>query len=233
MYRVDDDMRLRFHLYAPRARFLDGRAGRPTEDGFASSSGRDGWFRRITEPMQLAIGEDPSYFGRSTAVRRRCRSASCGSTSPNSSIWLPTRRADRQVAPEAGLSPLRRDHGPSACRSLSTAAAGNRRPCRESPRPGPRLRILDRRHRVRQARGSRCAAPQVAAWAPVLLGSCSPSTGPRRCELASCSPKPVRIRAQARWRELRPSHPPIANYEIRIRVFGDRRCSSPETSEGC
>ncbi len=63
MYRVDDDMRLRFHLYAPRARFLDGEW--VADGGWFRQFFPDGTdeFRRITKPMQLAIVEDPSYFG--------------------------------------------------------------------------------------------------------------------------------------------------------------------------
>jgi LPS export ABC transporter permease LptG len=63
LFRVDENMHLRFHLSAQRARYSD--------DGWVADAGwfrqffPDGTdeFRRITKPMKLRIPEGPDYFG--------------------------------------------------------------------------------------------------------------------------------------------------------------------------
>jgi len=63
LYRVDEDMKLRFHLSARRARFQDG--GWVADAGWFRQFFPDGTdeFRRITKPMKLRIPEGTDYFG--------------------------------------------------------------------------------------------------------------------------------------------------------------------------
>ncbi|HSO21503.1 MAG TPA: LptF/LptG family permease [Chondromyces sp.] len=62
MFRLDDDMNLRFHLSTRRARYLDGAW--IADSGWFRQFYSDGTdeFRRITSPMALDIEEGPSYF---------------------------------------------------------------------------------------------------------------------------------------------------------------------------
>lgn len=62
MFRLDDDMNLRFHLSTRRARYLDGVW--IADSGWFRQFYSDGTdeFRRITSPMALDIEEGPSYF---------------------------------------------------------------------------------------------------------------------------------------------------------------------------
>lgn len=63
MYRVDENMKLRFHLFAHRAQYSDGEW--IADGGWFRQFFPDGTdeFRRISQPMQLDIPERPSYFG--------------------------------------------------------------------------------------------------------------------------------------------------------------------------
>jgi lipopolysaccharide export system permease protein len=63
MFKVDEEMKLRFHLFAHRARYDDGEW--VADGGWFRQFFPDGTdeFRRISEPMKLDIAEDPSYFG--------------------------------------------------------------------------------------------------------------------------------------------------------------------------
>lgn len=63
MYRVDDDMRLRFHLFAHRVQYRDGEW--IADGGWFRQFFSDGTdeFRRITQAMELEVPEGPSYFG--------------------------------------------------------------------------------------------------------------------------------------------------------------------------
>lgn len=63
MFRLDDDMNLRFHLFTRRARFIDGTW--IADSGWFRQFYSDGTdeFRRISSPMALQIDESPSYFG--------------------------------------------------------------------------------------------------------------------------------------------------------------------------
>ena len=63
IYRVDDDMRLRFHQYAHRARW-DGSAW-VADGGWFRQFFPDGTdeFRRISRPLKLTVPEGPDYFG--------------------------------------------------------------------------------------------------------------------------------------------------------------------------
>lgn len=63
MFTVDDAMRLRFHLVAPRLMYRDG--GWVADGGWYRSideSGVDS-FHRIQSPMEVNVPESPSYFG--------------------------------------------------------------------------------------------------------------------------------------------------------------------------
>lgn len=62
MFRLDEDMNLRFHLSTRRARYLDGVW--IADSGWFRQFYSDGTdeFRRITSPMALDIEEGPSYF---------------------------------------------------------------------------------------------------------------------------------------------------------------------------
>lgn len=62
MFRLDEDMNLRFHLSTRRARYLDGAW--IADSGWFRQFYSDGTdeFRRITSPMALDIEEGPSYF---------------------------------------------------------------------------------------------------------------------------------------------------------------------------
>jgi LPS export ABC transporter permease LptG len=63
MYRVDDDMRLRFHLFAHRVRYVNGSW--IADSGWYRRIGSDGIdeFQTIYSPMELGITEGPNYFG--------------------------------------------------------------------------------------------------------------------------------------------------------------------------
>jgi LPS export ABC transporter permease LptG len=63
MYRIDDNMNLRFHLFTRRARYINGEW--LADSGWFRQFYSDGTdqFRRITSPMALDIAEDPTYFG--------------------------------------------------------------------------------------------------------------------------------------------------------------------------
>lgn len=63
MYRVDDDMRLRFHLFAHRVRYVNGSW--IADSGWYRRIGSDGTdeFQTIYSPMELGITEGPNYFG--------------------------------------------------------------------------------------------------------------------------------------------------------------------------
>jgi len=63
IYRVDENMRLRFHQYAHRARW-DGNAW-IADGGWFRQFFPDGTdeFRRITRPLKLQVPEGPDYFG--------------------------------------------------------------------------------------------------------------------------------------------------------------------------
>jgi lipopolysaccharide export system permease protein len=63
MYRIDDDMRLRFQLFAHRVRWQNG--GWIADSGWYRRIDADGTdtFTRIRTPMELAVPEGPSYFG--------------------------------------------------------------------------------------------------------------------------------------------------------------------------
>jgi len=63
IYRVDEDMRLRFHQYAHRARW-DGNAW-VADGGWFRQFFPDGTdeFRRISRPLRLQVPEGPDYFG--------------------------------------------------------------------------------------------------------------------------------------------------------------------------
>jgi LPS export ABC transporter permease LptG len=63
LFRVDEDMNLRFHLAAQRARYVDGAW--VADAGWFRQFFPDGTdeFRRITKPMRLTITEEPEYFG--------------------------------------------------------------------------------------------------------------------------------------------------------------------------
>ncbi len=62
-YRVDEDMRLRFHLFAHRAKYTDGVW--VADAGWFRQFFPDGTdeYRQINEPMKLQIAEGPEYFG--------------------------------------------------------------------------------------------------------------------------------------------------------------------------
>jgi lipopolysaccharide export system permease protein len=64
VFRIDEDMNLRFHLYTRRARNIDGEW--IADSGWFRQIYPDGTdeFRRITSPMKLNIPEGPEYFGR-------------------------------------------------------------------------------------------------------------------------------------------------------------------------
>ena len=64
VFRIDEDMNLRFHLYTRRARNIDGEW--IADSGWFRQIYPDGTdeFRRITGPMKLNISEGPEYFGR-------------------------------------------------------------------------------------------------------------------------------------------------------------------------
>jgi len=63
LFRIDEDMNLRSHLYTRRARYLDGQW--IADSGWFRQIYPDGndEFRRITGPMKLDIVEGPEYFG--------------------------------------------------------------------------------------------------------------------------------------------------------------------------
>jgi len=64
VFRIDDDMNLRSHLYTRRARYINGEW--IADSGWFRQIYPDGndEFRRITSPMKLNIQEGPEYFGR-------------------------------------------------------------------------------------------------------------------------------------------------------------------------
>jgi LPS export ABC transporter permease LptG len=63
MFRVDENMELRFYLFSRRVRFFDGVW--VADSGWFRQIFPDGTdeFRRITAPMKLEIPEGPGYFG--------------------------------------------------------------------------------------------------------------------------------------------------------------------------
>jgi LPS export ABC transporter permease LptG/LPS export ABC transporter permease LptF len=63
LFRIDEDMNLRSHLYTRRARYLNGQW--IADSGWFRQIYPDGndEFRRITGPMKLDIMEGPEYFG--------------------------------------------------------------------------------------------------------------------------------------------------------------------------
>ncbi len=63
MFRFDQNMQLRFHLFADRVQYRDGRW--VADSGWFRQLFPDGTdhFSRITSPLELAVSEDPSYFG--------------------------------------------------------------------------------------------------------------------------------------------------------------------------
>ena len=64
VFRIDEDMNLRSHLYTRRARYINGEW--LADSGWFRQIYPDGTdeFRRITGPMKLHISEGPEYFGR-------------------------------------------------------------------------------------------------------------------------------------------------------------------------
>ncbi len=62
-YRVDEDMRLRFHLFAHRARYTEGAW--VADAGWFRQFFPDGTdeYRQINQPMKLQMAEGPEYFG--------------------------------------------------------------------------------------------------------------------------------------------------------------------------
>jgi len=62
IYRVDEDMKLRFHLFAHRAKYTDGVW--IADAGWFRQFFPDGTdeYRQINEPMKLQIAEGPDYF---------------------------------------------------------------------------------------------------------------------------------------------------------------------------
>jgi LPS export ABC transporter permease LptG len=64
VFRIDEDMNLRSHLYTRRARYINGEW--IADSGWFRQIYPDGndEFRRITGPMKLHIPEGPEYFGR-------------------------------------------------------------------------------------------------------------------------------------------------------------------------
>jgi LPS export ABC transporter permease LptG len=63
MYRVDENMRMRFNLFAHRVRYLNGAW--VADSGWYRQIDGDGAdrFQRILTPMELGIAEGPNYFG--------------------------------------------------------------------------------------------------------------------------------------------------------------------------
>jgi LPS export ABC transporter permease LptG len=63
MFRIDEDMELKFYLFSRRVRFYDGVW--VADSGWFRQIFPDGTdeFRRITSPMKLEIPEGPEYFG--------------------------------------------------------------------------------------------------------------------------------------------------------------------------
>jgi LPS export ABC transporter permease LptG len=63
LFRIDEDMRLKFHLFTRRVRYLDGAW--IAESGWFRQIYPDGTdeYRKIDSPMMLEIPEDPDYFG--------------------------------------------------------------------------------------------------------------------------------------------------------------------------
>ncbi len=63
MYRLDDDMNLRFHLFAHRVAYRNG--GWIADSGWFRQFYPDGHdeFHRIESPMELRVPEAPTYFG--------------------------------------------------------------------------------------------------------------------------------------------------------------------------
>lgn len=64
MFQVDEQMRLRFHLFAERVRYRNG-AWIADAGGWYRRIDPDGSdeFRRITRPIEVGVGEGPEYFG--------------------------------------------------------------------------------------------------------------------------------------------------------------------------
>ena len=63
LFRIDEDMRLKFHLFSRRVRYLDGLW--IADSGWFRQIYPDGTdeYRRIDSPMMLDIPESPDYFG--------------------------------------------------------------------------------------------------------------------------------------------------------------------------
>lgn len=63
IYRIDENMRLKFHEFAHRARWQDGAW--VADGGWFRQFFPDGTdeFRRITRPLKLQVAEGPEYFG--------------------------------------------------------------------------------------------------------------------------------------------------------------------------
>ncbi len=63
LFRIDDHMKLKFHLFSRRVRYLDGLW--IADSGWFRQIFPDGTdeYRRIDSPMMLDIPEDPDYFG--------------------------------------------------------------------------------------------------------------------------------------------------------------------------
>ena len=63
MFRIDQDMELKFYLFSRRVRFLDGAW--IADSGWFRQLFPDGTdeFKRITAPLKLEIPEEPDYFG--------------------------------------------------------------------------------------------------------------------------------------------------------------------------
>ena len=63
LFRLDEDNNLRFHLSAPRARYIDGAW--VVDGGWFRQILPDGTdlFKRVSSPLELGVPEGPNYFG--------------------------------------------------------------------------------------------------------------------------------------------------------------------------
>jgi lipopolysaccharide export system permease protein len=63
MFRVDDEMALRYHVYSDRVRYRDGAWFADGGWYRELAPDRSDEFHRITSPLELPIEEEPGFFG--------------------------------------------------------------------------------------------------------------------------------------------------------------------------